>query len=53
MKSAPTTEMSNQYYEERPVPRHAPKSVGAAARRRVLANFQYIIKNGTVTARRQ
>ncbi len=39
MKSAPTTEMSNQHYEERAVPRHTPKSVGAAARRRVLANI--------------
>ncbi len=38
MKFAPTTEMPNQHYEERTVPRHFPKSVGAAARRRVLAN---------------
>ncbi len=44
MKSAPTTEMSNQHYEERAVPRHTPKSVGAAARRRVLANIQTLFQ---------
>ncbi len=51
MKSAPTTEMPNQYYEEYTVPRHAPKSVGAAARRRVLANIQAAFREILCTER--